>query len=65
MRVYVLSFDDYSEAFRALRKLRKRGVRLVQAIYIVEVDHHNKVKDFLSLQNSVQKQSLGIIVLLR
>ena len=47
MRRYVVSFDDYNEAFFALRRLRKRGVVLVKAVFIVETEHWNKVKDFL------------------
>ncbi len=45
MRRYVLSFDDYGEALRALRRLRKRGVVLRVVVVVVDVDHWNKVKD--------------------
>jgi len=50
MRIYVLSFDNYNDAMRALRKLKKRGVTLHSCILIVSTSHHNKVKDFLSHQ---------------
>ena len=48
MRRYVVSFDDYNEAFSALRKLRRRRVVLVRAVFIVETEHWNKVKDLLT-----------------
>ena len=44
MRRYVLSFEDYSEAVAALRKLRRRGVVLRVVVVVVEVDDHRKVQ---------------------
>ncbi len=44
-KVYTLMTDDYSEAFRLMRKLykRKQNVFLRRAIFIVEVDDHRKL----------------------
>ena len=46
MRTYTLTFDDYLNVIRAARKLRKRGVELHVAVFIVKAEHWNKVKDF-------------------
>ena len=46
-RQYILHSDNYHDAFRILKKLRKRNVRLVSAIFIVYTDHWNKVKDLM------------------
>ena len=43
----MLSFRDYRSALRALRRLRRRGAKLVAAVVVVEVEHWNKVKDLL------------------
>ena len=45
---YVLQFNDYNQAFRALRKLRKRGVSLQAVVIVAEADHWNKIKDLLN-----------------
>jgi len=45
--VYTIEFDDYREAIRCLRKLRKRNVELLAVVIIVRTDHWNRVKDFL------------------
>ena len=45
---YILQFNDYSQAFRALRKLRKRGVSLQAVVIVAEADHWNKIKDLLN-----------------
>ncbi len=46
--VYVLTADDYNAAQYMLRRLRKRKAELKKAILIVEVEHWNKVKDFIT-----------------
>ncbi len=58
MRVYVLTFDSYRSALRALRKLRKRNVMFVKVIIVVAVEHHNSVKDFITLQKQGYELSL-------
>ena len=55
---YILQFNDYSQAFKALGKLKRRGVRLNVVIIIAEADHWNKVKDFLD-NNSSELLILG------
>ena len=44
---YILQFNDYSQAFKALGKLKRRGVKLNVVIVIAEADHWNKIKDLL------------------
>ena len=48
MRHYALVADDYTDGIYMLRRLRKRKVKLDYIIVVVEVDHWNKVKDFIS-----------------
>ena len=66
-RIYPLIFDNYREVMQAVRELRRRGVELVTAVIIVKVDHHNKVKDFLSIMKEKQRDPLAshLLVLLQ
>ena len=63
MRIYVLSFDNYSDAMRALRKLKKRGVSLYTCILVIGTEHHSKVKDFLSEQKKEARPQMLVFVL--
>ena len=63
MKLYALYFDNYSDAMRALRKLKKRGVSLYTCILVVGAKHHNKVKDFLSMQRSFQRPPVLVALL--
>ena len=63
-KVYTFVYDDYREAIRALRELRGRGVGLVVAVVVVRVDHHNKVKDFISMMKEKQRDPLAPQILL-
>jgi len=62
-KIYTLSFYDYDDAKRALRKLKKRGVRLISLVAIVEVDHWNKVKDMLNNDGLSVNLDVAILVL--
>ena len=61
MKVYTLVFDSYSDALKAIRKLRKRGVSLYTCILIIGTNHHNKVKDFLKKENVDRKIMVFIL----
>jgi len=43
---YILTASDYNSALRMLRRFRRRGVKLVCLVMVVECDHWNRVKDF-------------------
>jgi len=62
LRIYTLVYDDYRDAFRALRKLRKRRVSLCYAIFVVKTERHNRIIDLISQQkNNGLKASLIIV----
>ena len=54
MKTYTLVYDDYKEAFRTLRKLKKRNITLVYAVFVVKVEKHNRIIDLISQQKSKQ-----------
>ncbi len=54
-RQYILFSDNYHDAFKMLKKLRKRNVQLVSVIFIVNTDHWNKVKDLMKNNGSERK----------
>lgn len=44
MKRYVLSFNSYREALTALRKLRRRGVKLQLVVIVVVASDHRKLR---------------------
>jgi len=52
LRTYVLVFRDVRDVRKLLRVLRRRNARFVFAVFVVQVEHHNAVKDFLTQQKN-------------
>ena len=44
MKRYALTAREWSEALRVLRRLRRRGAKLVVAVFVVDVEDHRKVQ---------------------
>ena len=44
MKRYALTAREWGEALRVLRRLRRRGARLVVAVFVVDVEDHRKVQ---------------------
>ncbi len=49
---YEFKYKDYLEAIRALKKFRKRGVKLLSVTIVVDTEHWNKVKDLFQDSNN-------------
>ena len=54
LRTYTLVFNNYADLIHALRKLRKRGVRLHFCVMVVSAEHWNSVKDVMSSSSKKQ-----------
>jgi len=47
-RTYTLIFNSYQDIREALRKLRKRRVRIHLCVMVVSAEHWNSVKDLIN-----------------
>ena len=59
MRTYIIGVDNYSDAIKTLKKLRKRGARIMQVMIVVEVDDHRKIQKLPAASMSFS----GIVVI--
>jgi len=58
-RTYVITTDEYEDAIRKLRYLRKKGCVLHSVVIVVSVDDHRKIK------NAILRGQQALLILVK